>query len=228
MKTSTLLLLFTTVSVFFCLSSFVISINSKYANGVYTYLNNDKLKIQNFRFPSSGVVAIAGIENCVVVSSDSLKLEISRDDVKNLDVTSSHDTITIVAREKSTEKVLLYLPSDTQLLALRSKITMTGAFDYLNPPSYSVVLDNSKLVASTREIHAFIHQLRVLGKGESGIAVSKRFHIQSLDLVNTTSATIAEGWQIGSLKTSFGDGMTSELVKAGDSVSIVASMKEPL
>ncbi|MGC3948678.1 MAG: hypothetical protein QM762_29960 [Chryseolinea sp.] len=224
---STFLLLFIMVSIVVCLTSFVVAIRTQYATGDYVFVNGDNLKNEDVNLPPSKVIVINDIENCLFISSDSLKLQVLKDDRSRLHVVSSGDSVRISAKERTNGRLLLYVPTNSQVVAIRTNMTMTGAFDFLELPSYSITLDNSKLVTLTRENHAFIQQLRIIGKGEAVVQVSKRFHIHSLDVTNTTFISIAEGWQIGALKTTFNEGFSSEMVKVGDSVSIVGHFVTP-
>lgn len=221
MKTSTVVLLLMMLSIIICLSSFVVSINRKYSTGDYWYANSDKSLYQKVRLPARRTIVIENLNNCLLVSSDSLSLEVFNEELSNLTITSANDSVRIVSSIKSSRKLFLYLPEQSHLVATNSMMTMNGSLNYINPPSYSILLNNSRMVASAPEAHAFVQQLQISGNGGAAVEVSKRFHIHSLELTNTTSVSIAEGWQIGSLKTNFSSGLANEMIKVGDSVAII-------
>ncbi|MEJ1237745.1 hypothetical protein WBG78_06445 [Chryseolinea sp. T2] len=170
-------------------------------------------------------VIVENTDNCLIVSSDSLSLEVFNDDVPGVEVTTIGDSVKIVPSRKSSHKMLVYAPTNSLLIVRNSTITMNGSLDFANPPSYSVVLENSKLTASSREYHAFVQQLKISGKGNAIVEVPRRFHIHELHLSNTTFAGIAEAWSIGSIKTTFTNGMASEMQKMADSVSVVGNYR---
>lgn len=206
----------------FCLSSYVSSVNIRYSAGDYNYVNNDKSRYKRISMPPSGVVMIENISNCLIVVSDSLRVEFNKDDIGNFSVSSISDTARIVADASPVSMVLLYLPTESVLLANSCRIQMKGSLHHNSQPSYRVNLKDSKLLASGEGLHAFINELEVTGNGNAGVEVSKYFHIQSLALNDVDTISLAQGWQIGMLKTNFVRGHSSEMLKAGDSVFVAA------
>ena len=225
-RTSTLVLMFTMLSMIACLCSFVLSINHNYKSGNYWYSNSDKSQFRKIGLSLFPKVIIESMDNCLVVSSDSLSLEIFNDDVADVQITTFGDSVRITPLRKPSGKLLIYAPTNTQLIVRNSTITMNGSLDFANPPSYVIDLENSRLTASSRDYHAFVQQLKIFGKGEAFVEIPRRFHIHELQLSNTTFAGIAEAWTIGSIKTAFNNGMASEMQKMADSVSIVGR-REP-
>lgn len=221
-KASTAVLMGILVVFLFCLTSYVSSVNSRYAAGDYSYVNSDKSRYKKIRMPPSSVVVVENIHNCLIIASDSLSAEVDIQDARNLQVSSDRDTIRIVAVSAPSSKILLYLPSGSELVAKACRLQLKGSLHHDSPPSYRIFLADSDLTASGQGLHAFLKELAVAGSGKARLEVFKHFHIESLVLRDVDSIQLAQGWQIGALKTSFEKGNSTEILKVGDSISVVA------
>lgn len=221
MKASTALLLTILTAFVFCLSSYVVSVNSRYATGDYEYVNSDKSRYKRIRLSPSSVVMIDNVDDCSIIVSDSLSIEVDKADEGNFQFLLSQDTMRIMVESSPVHKVLLYLPTGSELRAKRCAIQMKGSLHHNNQPSYRVTLANSELTASGQGLHAFLNSLKITGLGNAKVNVSKYFHIQSLELNDVDKIHLAQGWQIGVLKTNFVDGSSAEMIKIRDSVSVV-------
>lgn len=215
---STVLLFCILVFTLMCVSSFVISVNSRYAQGMYTSVFGDKEKYVRLPvFPAKNI-ALDGIADCMVIASDSLKVEVPREDANAYRVEAAGDSIRISTSVATGNRVLLYLPTDSRLVVTQGSVLLRGSDDRLSPLTYDVQLVDSKLIAGTGD-HTFVHQLSIAGMGNAAAEVRKYFHIQSLNINNVGTVDLSQSWQIGALTTRY-DGRPLEMTKVRDSVSV--------
>ena len=217
-KTSNILLLviFLVIGLFFC--SFIASVDYKLKDKNFTYSNGDKSLYSRHKFDTRKVVVIKNLNNCTLVLSDSVSIEVFNDDKDKFEYSVTSDSITINQRKRSENRLLVYLPSGTTLVANSSVVAMNGSFDYNNQTSYAVVLRDSELNVSSGGSHTFFENLKVDGFGRSQLVVGDFTHVQNLHVSDITDVRLAKGWQIGRFTSSFSRG--AEMTKLGDSVSI--------
>jgi hypothetical protein len=221
MKMSNLLLLgiFVMSGVLFC--SFVVSINSKVSKDEVTYANRDKSMYNRHRFDGGKTVVVQNVDDCVVILSDSVSMEIHKDDEDKFAYSVLSDSVKITQNSPTKNKVFIYLPSGSRLVANSSGVTIKGSlFNHDSKASYDVALHDSKLFVSAAKLHTFLDRLNVSGSGEDEITIDDFVHIRTLEIKNVANVNVAQAWQIENFKTAFVS--SSEMTKAGDSLLIKA------
>jgi hypothetical protein len=211
-----LLVIFLMVGLFFC--SFVASVDHKLSHGDFTYSNSDKSMYTRHKFGTRKVVVIRNLSSCAVIPSDSVSFEVFNGDSDRFQYSVNNDTVTINQTASASNRVLVYLPSESTLNAISSVVSMKGSFDYNNPTSYDVVLRDSELAVSAGDAHTFFEHLKVDGLGRSHLVVGDYTHIKNLHVGDIAEVKLSQGWQVGRLTSSFRTG--TEMTKLGDSVSI--------
>jgi len=220
-RKSSLMLLSIILMMLTLYASYIIVVNQKLDSKNYTYVNNEKSKYSRVKFDNQKVVVINGLQNCIIVTSDSIKLEVFNEDLKSLESKRTEDTVTVVFNQSTSNKTFLYLPTGSQLIADSSSFEIKGSFDTKRQPKYQVTLHNSSLLATANNNQTFFDKLSVTDLGNSQLGIAKYVHINELELMNVRHASFAQGWQIGNLKTIFDDGGRAvELGKYRDSVAI--------
>ena len=223
-RKSSLMLLSIVLMMLTLYASYIIVVNQKLDSKNYTYVNNEKSKYSRVKFDNQKVVVIKGLQNCIIVTSDSIKLEVFNEDLKSFASKQSDDTVTILFNQSTSNKTFLYLPTGSQLIADSSSFEMKGSFDTKRQPKYQVTLHHSSLLATANNNHTFFDKLSVTDLGDSQVEIAKYVHISELELINVRHASFAQGWQIGILKTVFEDGQAVELGKYRDSVAITDNL----
>jgi len=218
-KMSNLLLIGVVLTSVVFLSSFIVSVNTKVKNGDITYVNRDKSMYSRHHVDEGKIIVVENIADCMVVLSDSMALEIHKDDADNVSYVDLSDSITISQSSPLKNRIFIYLPSGSHLVARSSGVTIKGSlFDHESKASYDVVLRDSKLFVSAAKLHTFLDRLRVSGYGQAALTIDDFVHIANLEIANVNDVSIAQAWGIGNFKTAFMSG--SEMNKAGDRVSI--------
>ncbi len=223
-RESSLMLLSIVLMMLTLYASYIIVVNQKLDSKNYTYVNNEKSKYNRVKFGNQKVVVIKGLQNCIIVTSDSIKLEVFNEDLKSFDSKRTEDTVTIVFSQLTTNKTFLYLPTGSQLIADSSSFQIKGSFDTKRQPKYHVTLHHSSLLATAKNNHTFFDKLSVTDLGNSRLEIAKYVHINELELMNVRNASFAQGWLIGNLKTLFDNGAAVELGKYRDSVAITNNL----
>jgi hypothetical protein len=199
------------------------TINLKVRNKDYRYSNNDKLKYERVPLKEAKVVSLSNLAHCRIIASDSLRLEVARENASGLRATSSSDTLRLVAccpGKMNSNDVILYLPSGTVVVSDSSNIDLNGGYDFLKRPSFSFILNRSHLTSTAAGYHTFFETLFVEGSGNSSVAISERVHVIKLDLSNVYDATLQEGFEAQTFKTSFTTKVDVTLAKENNVVTI--------
>ncbi|HMG90515.1 MAG TPA: hypothetical protein VK589_10650 [Chryseolinea sp.] len=223
-RKSTILLISIVLMLLTLYASYIIVVNQKLDSKDYTYVNNEKSKYSRVKFDNQKVVVIKGLQNCIIVTSDTIKLDVFNEDLKSFESKLKEDTVTIVFNQPTSNKTFLYLPTGSQLIADSSSFEIKGSFDPRRAPKHKVTLRHSSLLATAHNSHTFFDKLTVTDLGNSQFEIAKYVHINELELMNVHNASFAQGWQIGNLKTLFNDGAEIEFGKYRDSVSINDSL----
>jgi len=196
--------------VLLCLGSVLIgavtlTINLKFANGDY-HSTGDKLEYARVPITGAKIIHLSNVRNCRIISSDSLRLEVRRENRKNLTAAFSKDTLQVrlsTSTGKRNDELVVYLPTGATVIADSSNIDLKGGRDFLKRPSFSFVLNRSSLTSTARGYHTFFQKLEIEGSGNSSVRMLERVHIVALDLSNVYDAKLAEGFQIEALNSSF-------------------------
>lgn len=227
-KASNMILLGLVAISFVLVGLTTVTINRKFQIKDYRYSNNDKLRFERIPLKESKVVSLSNLSNCRIIASDSLRLEVARENVSNLRVTPSGDTLHLSSpaccpgKERGNELVL-YLPSGAMVIADSSTISLRGGHDYLRRPSFSFLLKRSHLASENLERHAFFESLVVEGSGNSSVAISAWVHVVKLDLSNVYDAALQDGFQVQTLKTSFTTHANVTVAKEDSRITIGAT-----
>jgi hypothetical protein len=224
-KASNVILLGLVATSFVLTGLTTVTINLKFRNKDYRYSNNDKLKYERIPLEEAKVVSLSNLSNCRIIASDSLRLEVAREYASTLRVAPSNDTLHLrfpacCPGEKNVNELILYLPSGTVVVSDSSNIALNGGHDFLKRPSFSFFLNRSHLVSTVVEYHAFFENLFIEGSGNSSVVISERVHVVKLDLSNVYDATLQEGFQVQTLKTSFTTDANVTLAKENEVITI--------
>ena len=200
--------------------AYIIVVNQRFVSNNFSYANNDKTQYRKFRFEPRKVVVVDGLQDGIILISDSISVEISNEDISAFHSEVVNDTLRLAFDNMARGRAYLYLPNGLQLVVDSSSLEMRGSLDYRYLPEYDLKLRSSSLLASGHDTHTFVGKLAVTASGNSRLNIARYFHINELDLHNVHDATFAQGWQIGNLKTSYEDGTNVVMDKYRDSVAI--------
>ncbi|MBL0745531.1 hypothetical protein [Chryseolinea lacunae] len=207
LKASNAILLLLVLIIVVLLSAVTLAINLKFNQKDFSFVHNNKSQYDKIAIKIARVVSVSNVSNCLIVASDTMRLEASRTFGSDLQVDTTGDTVRIVAArvEKSgvERNVILYLPTGTTVSLDSSTADVRGGYDFQKRPSFSFVLNNSRLTASAPSHHTFFDKLDIEGNSTSSVEVLDRVHINNVNLANVYDAKFNEGFQIANLTTSF-------------------------
>lgn len=214
-------MLFVLLTIAVLFTSFVFDINRKFDKQEYVYVNNDKSVYVSQSFSPRKVIKVKGLANSVLVSSDSLRTEMSRDDEQHIQMTTHHDTLVISSAAYIRQKFFIYLPAGAHVVADDSKLEIKGSLNYNRWPGYNISLTASTLRASDGGTHVYFDFLDISGDNNSHVTVDKFVHIRRLELTGLNDVRISKGWQIEKLITHDADTPALDFYKLADSVALV-------
>jgi hypothetical protein len=186
-------------------------------------------------------IAVYGLNNFRIISSDSLKLEIEKDERSHLHYVISGDSLIIHGDsiinqpgresdiERSYQSVNLYLPSVVAIAADNSDITVEGSKDSLNAKSYHFTLTNSaglKIEDNGDDSkQVYFKTLGIQASHSAGIELTGHTCVSDLQLSLIQSAFTDNGAFVNQL--SIDADKTSNISLKGDNLQKLNLIKKP-
>lgn len=186
-------------------------------------------------------VAVYGLNNFHIISSDSLKLEIEKDDRGHLHYVINGDSLVIHGDsiinqpgreqdiERSYQSVNVYLPSMTTIAADNSDITIQGSKDSLHAKSYHFLLRNSAGLKVEGDgddsTHVYFKMLVIQAFHSAGIELTSHSFVNELQLSLVESAFTDNGAFLNQL--SIDADRASNISLKGDNLQKLNLIKKP-
>ncbi len=243
MRTSNKLILGILIGPLLILTLLNLALYAKYKAGNYVSFKS----VQEDRFirmslPNISHIAVYGLENVRIVSSDSLKLEIEKDSRGHLHYAIKGDSLiihgdSVITRyngttdvERSYQDVNLYLPiAPATILADNSGITVKGTKDSVKAASYYFSVVNNATVKVDQDgddtTHVYFKGLTIHASHAAGIELTAATRINDLQLTMIESPFADNGASIDKL-TIEADKKSSVFLK-GDNLQKVNVVKQP-
>ena len=205
MKTSNVLLILLFVISISLISAIPIVVNLKLNNRDFV-TDRESSRYELHEFGAARFISLKGLANCILVPSDSLKLEVEASQSNAISTDRRGDTLIIRSDQSNNHAVLyapnfkLYLPLVERIACYDSNIELNGSVIPKGARSYRIDLYNSKLVIKGRDAglapyRQFFDQLFVTGANDSGVDLSSLVTIQNLNLVNINN-TVIDGYSV--------------------------------
>lgn len=153
---------------------------------------NEKLSFatagySRLNFESRKVIVLDHVNDAVIVPFDSLVIEVDDSNFSMYDINEKNDTV--VVRPKSITDdapVMLFVPQNGRVVATDSRVLIKGDYRRIDPPSYSITLQNSFLysrsIAKDPKVGQSLGHLTLTDKGSSTVELKGRFDIDHLTL----------------------------------------------
>ncbi|MFT3936643.1 MAG: hypothetical protein QM726_23665 [Chitinophagaceae bacterium] len=217
MKTSNKIILGIFTLPLLILTLLQLALYAKYKSGNYISMKvEQENRFIKKSFTNISHIAVYGINNCSIMPSDSLRLEIEKSENGHLHFAVVGDSLiihgdTIVSRgdgrteaERSYQDVNLYLPLATVgILANNSDVSLKGSKDSTKSASYffSVVNDGSLKVEDGGDdnTHVYFKGLTINASHSSGIELTSHTRVNDLQLTMVESAFTDNGAMIDKL-----------------------------
>ena len=183
-----------------------VALYAKYKSGDYVSMKS----VQEDRFVRKTLtnishIAVYGLNNCRIMPSDSLKLEIEKDENGHLHYTIKGDSLIIHGDsvinkpngsadiERSYQDVNIYLPlAATTILADNADVTLKGSRDSVSAASYYFSVVNNASLKVQQEgadtVHVFFKELTIQASHSSGIELTAQTRVNDLQLTMIKSA----------------------------------------
>lgn len=201
-----------------------VAIGVKYRNS--EFVNEIDSRYDYYKLKPFKVVSAKYLKGLEIVSSDSFRLEVSRDLRNSISISVADDTLSIICigdsgNDNDSAKVTLYLPKAGTIIARECSIKLKGGVDEFPPaPSYTFDLRQSHVVIPKLAYHQFFNQLYFSGADNSSLHVSKSNHIWDLHLVNLENTVIEPSVELKKLRTSFEGKTIVESIADQNSIEI--------
>ena len=124
---------------------------AKYKRGDFTAFKREKFTpMAGLPVPAARFISIKGFGTCAIKPSDTLKLEVQKDNANIIKYKMVNDTLVIGTNSmddngRNNTLVNIYLPASVQLSGANCTFRIGGAKDSISAPSYSIKLTNSYL-----------------------------------------------------------------------------------
>jgi hypothetical protein len=207
MKTSNkILLALFVISVLFT-AAIPVAVNYSYRHKhFYTVQKGESAHIQAHTFKPVQFISLKDVKNCLVVPSDSLRLDIDKSIADNTQFRIEGDTFLLQQNfhlkqdSGSKSNITLYLPIIKGMKLINSEIQLTGSFNPrardLQGRSYQIDLINSQLasvkISEGRRLTEFFNEISITGKGSSSVDLNTSLRIKKLALINVNHITLAQ------------------------------------
>jgi hypothetical protein len=207
MKTSNKILLALFLVTLLFIAAIPVAINYSYRHKqFYTAQNEESARVESHTFNPVQFISIKDVRNCLVVPSDSLRLDIDNAIADNTQFRIEGDTFLLRQNFQlktdsgSNPGITLYLPVIKGMKLMNSDIQLKGSFNPkardLEGRSYQIDLINSRLVSveisKDRRLTEFFNVISITGKGNSSVNFNTS-RIKKLSLVNVNQITLAQG-----------------------------------
>lgn len=199
MKTSNKILL----GIFLTIIVFSVTINlmvyAKYKRGDYEPFKRDEMKLTNVNLPASRYVSITGLCSVELINSAAPRFEVQQGKEKAITYHMVGDTVVIHGNTSLTNEQIergecnyqlfkLHLPAATQLCAYRAEVTINGAADSTQAPTFNIHLNKRSFLVmdnNDRE-NKYVNQLLLSGD-------NAKFNLQDHLVINDLSLKLVNG-----------------------------------
>jgi hypothetical protein len=208
MKTSNIALIALVFTCAFLVISVPLFIHYQLHFGNFSRLQSD----QNFDFDRRDfggirVVSLTGIHSGLIVPDDSLHVDIERVDSPELLISVTDDTLKIMAKDNSSQRVRIFLPSAIRVLASHSGILVRGALDSFDSLQMHIDLSDSRMVVAPvfkdERVPQFWEHLVLSGADSTTVDFSGGAMIHRLDVQNINELKLGDRIYVGELTVSY-------------------------
>jgi hypothetical protein len=205
MKTSNKLLLGIFLTIIILTTVVQLMVYAKYKRGEYTPFKREQfIPMTSLSVPQARFVSLKGMGSCAIKPSDTLKLEVQKDNINLIKYNVINDTLVIAGNSndadgsRNNSLVNIYLPASVQLKGADCTFRVLGADDSTSAPSYNISIKNSYLFinfSGADNAATYFNQLNINSE-RSGIDLNKHAVLNDLNLqftdskLNDQSATI--------------------------------------
>ena len=206
MKTSNKLLLGIFLTILILTATVQLMVYAKYKRGDFTTFKREELiPMASLPVPAARFISLKGFGSCAVKPSNTLKLEIQKNNVGFIKYHVINDTLVITGsskdpddRSRNNSLVNIYLPASVQLIGDHCTFRIYGSDDLTAAPSYSISLQQSYLFTNFSGVNKTticFNQLNI-NSASSMIDLNNNVIVNNLNLqftdskLNDKSATI--------------------------------------
>jgi len=119
---------------------------AKYKRGEFTAFKREQfIPVTSVPVPAVRFVSLKGLGSCAIKPSDTLKLEIQKDNINFIKYHVANDTLVITGtsndpddRSRNNSQVNIYLPASVQLKGVSCTFRVWGRSDSTLAPSYNI------------------------------------------------------------------------------------------
>jgi hypothetical protein len=195
MKTSNKLLLAIFCTIILLTTAIQLMVYAKYKRGEYIPFQRDEIiKLTSINVPAIRFVSVTGLGNCVLINSDTSRLEIDENKDRRITYRVVNDTLiihgdTAIASDlleggsRNYQLIKIFLPATIPVNAAFSAIYVDGAADSAHAPSYSFHLSkNSDLNIREQKKEATYFNQLLINCDNSNISLDDHIIVNDLNL----------------------------------------------
>jgi len=158
MKTSNKLLLGIFLTIIILTTVVQLMVYAKYKRGEYTAFKREEfIPMTSLQVPAARFISLKGFGSCAINPSNTLRLEIQKDNVNFIKYHVVNDTLVITGssndpddRTRNNSLVNIFLPASVQLIGTYCTFRTWGSDDSTSAPSYNIHIKNSYLFINFR------------------------------------------------------------------------------
>ena len=205
MKTSNKLLVGIFLTIIILTTVVQLMVYAKYKRGEYTPFKREQfIPMASLSVPQARFVSLKGMGSCAIKPSDTLKLEVQKDNINFIKYNVINDTLVIGGNsndadgKRNNTLVNIYLPASVQLKGADCTFRVLGTDDSTSAPSYNISIKNSYLFinfSGADKAATYFNQLNINSE-RSAIDLNRHAVLNDLNLqltdskLNDLSATI--------------------------------------
>jgi hypothetical protein len=197
MKTSNKLLLGIFLTIIILTTAVQLMVYAKYKRSEFTAFKREQfVPMTNVPVPAARFISLKGMGSCAIKPSDTLKVEIQKDNINFIKYHVTNDTLVITGssndpddRSRNNSLVNIYLPASVQLKGTNCTFRVWGRDDSTSAPSYNISMKNSYLFinfSGADNTAVYFNQLKVNGES-SRIDLNNHAVLNDLNLQFTDS-----------------------------------------
>jgi hypothetical protein len=206
MKTSNKLLLGIFLTILILTATVQLMVYAKYKRGEFTAFKREQfIPMASLPVPAARFISLKGMGSCAIKPSNTLKLEIQKDNINFIKYHVVNDTLVITGsskdpddRTRNNSLVNIYLPASVQLKGANCTFRVWGTDDSTSAPSYNISIIKSYLFISfsgAENTAVYFNQLNINSVSSmidlNNHAVLNDLHLQFADSrLSDKSATI--------------------------------------
>jgi hypothetical protein len=153
MKTSNKLLLGIFLTIIILIATVQLMVYAKYKRGDFTTFKREQfVPMISLQVPAARFISLKRMGSCAIKPSNTLKLEIQKDNINFIKYHVVNDTLVITGsskdpddRSRNNSLVNIYLPASVQLIGANCTFRAWGTDDSTSAPSYNISLQHSYL-----------------------------------------------------------------------------------